>query len=424
MADLKTWENAVRGVGLNVDGYEGKQCVDVDLSWGQALFPGIPWQTVFPPTPDAKDLLNTYNPHYWDRVFNDHNNPNQIPPPGAVVVYGPTPQYGYTNKYDNPYGHTGVCESANPQGVYLIQQDGSDPNTVTSVKFRPWDLSPCLGWLIPKSQTPPKPVPVSSPVAAPPSAPLPIVNTETYYVQHELQGYETAGQAAGRVNPRVTVPQGSYTIFNRFNGMVNVTRAPGKPGAWINPNDNANNPAVAEQMTIPVAPPIPDPVPVVNKLDLRPEYLANFRPFKDHQGNEYPSGIKHETVNKVPPLTLHDFTSNTDLPLAPGDIGSIKGVTEVDGKEYGVPTKYYLQKKPVGILYENLQALGSPSYNDDIDILGRPIDPVDKIIMNKARNNTSAGDKFLESIAKFEATAGKLGLTKVFDVFKPKKVKK
>lgn len=60
----------------------------------------------------------------------------------------------------------------------------------------------------------------------------------TYKVVKTVNGYSTAADAAARRNKRTTVTAGSYHVFNRSNGMVNVTARAGSPGTWINPNDN------------------------------------------------------------------------------------------------------------------------------------------------------------------------------------------
>ena len=87
MADFTTWKNGVLGVSLNIDGSFGAQCVDVDLSWGQACFPNVPWSTLFPPVPSAKDMFDKYNPTYWVRVANNY----QIAESLAADVAPPRP---------------------------------------------------------------------------------------------------------------------------------------------------------------------------------------------------------------------------------------------------------------------------------------------------------------------------------------------
>jgi hypothetical protein len=164
MADFNTWRNAVLGVSLNIDGAFGAQCVDVDLSWGLACFPGVGWPTLFPPVGGAKDMYEKYNPNYWTRVENDHNNPSQVPPQGAVAIFAASPEPGYTSVYSNPDGHTGVVDHTDANFIYLVQQDGSTGQAVTRLSPRPWRYTKLKGWLVPKtsvSTPPPLPIPPS-----------------------------------------------------------------------------------------------------------------------------------------------------------------------------------------------------------------------------------------------------------------------
>jgi hypothetical protein len=52
---------------------------------------------------------------------------------------------------------------------------------------------------------------------------------------HETAGYVNAGDAAAQRNSNSRVPAGTYAVFNRAQGMVNITRVAGQPGWWINP---------------------------------------------------------------------------------------------------------------------------------------------------------------------------------------------
>lgn len=150
MSKFSTWKNSVIGVGLDIDHAYQNQCVDVVLSWGQVLFPGIPWNVVFPPVPDAKDLFANCNKKYFTPIVNNHDDPNQVPEQGDIMVFGPTPEPGYSNQFLNPAGHTGVCDSATSEGYMLVQQDGSNPKGKTFEAFAVWKFRPCTGWLTPR----------------------------------------------------------------------------------------------------------------------------------------------------------------------------------------------------------------------------------------------------------------------------------
>lgn len=61
---------------------------------------------------------------------------------------------------------------------------------------------------------------------------------EKYNVVVAVKGYYTSADAKNRKNPRTTVKAGSYYVFNKYAGMINVTKQKKTPGSWINPGDN------------------------------------------------------------------------------------------------------------------------------------------------------------------------------------------
>jgi N-acetylmuramoyl-L-alanine amidase len=75
-----------------------------------------------------------------------------------------------------------------------------------------------------------------------PPAPKP-PQTGKYKVTKTIPGYYTSGDAKGRKNKKTDIKAGDYYVYNESQGMVNVTKKAGVPGAWINPADNAPAPA-------------------------------------------------------------------------------------------------------------------------------------------------------------------------------------
>jgi GH25 family lysozyme M1 (1,4-beta-N-acetylmuramidase) len=57
----------------------------------------------------------------------------------------------------------------------------------------------------------------------------------TFNLGHQTPGYVNAGDAAAHRNSNSTVGVGTYSVFNRAQGMVNITRQAGQPGWWIDP---------------------------------------------------------------------------------------------------------------------------------------------------------------------------------------------
>ncbi|MCL1989373.1 MAG: N-acetylmuramoyl-L-alanine amidase [Defluviitaleaceae bacterium] len=76
----------------------------------------------------------------------------------------------------------------------------------------------------------------------PPISTLPPVTSDEniFIVKHPTGGFMTAADAANTRNQRTTVQPGTYHVFRRANGMINVTRTPGVPGSWINPTTQKN----------------------------------------------------------------------------------------------------------------------------------------------------------------------------------------
>jgi len=81
----------------------------------------------------------------------------------------------------------------------------------------------------------PAPTPTSQPTS-----------TEKYTVVVTVPAYYTAADAAALRDKRGTVSPGSYYVFNRSQGMINVTKTAGSPGSWINPADNVQKQAAVQ----------------------------------------------------------------------------------------------------------------------------------------------------------------------------------
>lgn len=59
-----------------------------------------------------------------------------------------------------------------------------------------------------------------------------------YEILVNISGYYTAADAKNKKNRKSKVKPGNYLVYNRSNGMINVTTKKGVPGSWINPSDN------------------------------------------------------------------------------------------------------------------------------------------------------------------------------------------
>lgn len=156
---FEAWKNSVLGVGMDVDGAYGRQCVDPVLSYATARFPGVHWSVLLPPVQSAKFMFDKANPQFWDKVTNDHANVNQLPPQGAVCVFAAAPEAGYTSTFENPDGTVGIVDHADTKYVYLLHQDSSEKDPRVRLKARAWRYTRCIGWLVPKVQVVAQPQP-------------------------------------------------------------------------------------------------------------------------------------------------------------------------------------------------------------------------------------------------------------------------
>lgn len=191
------WKSSVLGRRIDTDGVYGSQCVDVVTNYIQYTF-NRPWRQVLNPVSGAKDLFAAAHDQYFDKIRNNKADVNQVPRQGDICVYDKTPT--------NPYGHAGVVEGADKDGVMLVQQDGSidtnrDGNAdgVCFVKFRRWGQSPCIGWLRPKITI--APASVIRPTPAPPVQPqVPVapqvwnVNTINGIIYTAVEGSTEGGK--------------------------------------------------------------------------------------------------------------------------------------------------------------------------------------------------------------------------------------
>lgn len=73
-------------------------------------------------------------------------------------------------------------------------------------------------------------------------AELIIEGDKMYTVYQDINGYNSAADAAARKNPTTVNKKGEYYMYhkypNGYNGMYNITKNPNSAGSWINPADN------------------------------------------------------------------------------------------------------------------------------------------------------------------------------------------
>jgi hypothetical protein len=152
----ETWKQSVLGPPpkflTEVDGITnpyGIECVTVDWSWANYLWPTIPIQDTIS-TGNAATLFANANPQYFEKIQNTGGaNVNVTPQQGDIAVFGATPAAGVSNTYVNPDGHTGVVDSWSNIGVMLVEQDGSAQSLPVHIKYVPYAYDPLIGFLRP-----------------------------------------------------------------------------------------------------------------------------------------------------------------------------------------------------------------------------------------------------------------------------------
>lgn len=155
----QTWKSRVLAPGakgIDIDGTGDFDCVDVVKDYDRDVHGNKPWSETGIHG-NGKDIFDNANPKYWQKIVNDHDNPNQLPLPGDIMCFNSTPAKGYANTFDNPYGHTGVCDRADSNG-YTLAQQASSSGRAPWLDTRPWKFRPCKGWLHPLLVSTPAPV--------------------------------------------------------------------------------------------------------------------------------------------------------------------------------------------------------------------------------------------------------------------------
>lgn len=111
---------------------------------------------------------------------------------------------------------------ANIRGIYPLDNNVFDGDRAAFLKYGLQGSAPAP---VPETPKPSDPAPVAG-------------NSTSYVLAKDTPGYVNSGDAAARKNSNSTAKAGTYYVFNQASGMVNITKTPGVPGYWINPNEN------------------------------------------------------------------------------------------------------------------------------------------------------------------------------------------
>lgn len=140
MMTISEWYPTVAGKRVNSAGGILGECVALVQKYANEVL-GVSGAPVFP-VPVAKDMVNS-RPDAFTWI---PNTPTGVPPYGAIVVFN--------GRMGGGAGHTGVAiEGSDTNQVRVIQQN--DPlGSGASIKV--YNYNNVMGWLVPKSQTPPQ----------------------------------------------------------------------------------------------------------------------------------------------------------------------------------------------------------------------------------------------------------------------------
>lgn len=123
------------GKGADFDGAYGFQCMDLAEFYNRDVV-GAPRIGG-----NAIDAWNRYSPQHYNKIPNIANEPTNYPQKGDLVVWGQYP--GLTG----PFGHIGICKSANNYAFVSFDQNWP----VNSLPhFQNHNFNGVIGWLRPK----------------------------------------------------------------------------------------------------------------------------------------------------------------------------------------------------------------------------------------------------------------------------------
>lgn len=195
------------------------ECVALEVnnpqSYTAALFPGVNWTDIIAPVESAKDTAGKSNT-YLTWIENDHNDPNQLPEIGDIMVFDSTPAAGYSNTYPNPDGHMGNYDGPHAGGYVLLQQNAPSFGSTVNTTVYDWKYRPCMGWYRPNVDAPTPPAP------QPEGKTLHIAATTNDMHVYPVGGPYTASAAKGMISPHQFGGLSYPIVADRGNGIYTV----------------------------------------------------------------------------------------------------------------------------------------------------------------------------------------------------------
>lgn len=138
--DAVNWLTSKIGQHLDYDHEYGDQCVDF-WAFYYVYLTGKEFFAAGEGVVGAKDIWGKSLPEFT-KVANNPNNPNQLPQPGDVLIYGAS--------WGGGYGHVDVCLSANQSNVTSVgENEHGNPSEGVIEITRTWGqiVGGLIGWL-------------------------------------------------------------------------------------------------------------------------------------------------------------------------------------------------------------------------------------------------------------------------------------
>lgn len=146
--DAVNYLNSRKGSTVDFDGKYGGQCVDLFNAYYQFVSGRNPYNNGYGVS-SAYKLYDVPTPAGFTKVANNPNNPNQLPPKGAIIIYARTlPGSG-------GHGHVEIVDSADARGLRVWAQNWGGVQRVQNL-YHVWPTGGHVrGWLVPTFTTPP-----------------------------------------------------------------------------------------------------------------------------------------------------------------------------------------------------------------------------------------------------------------------------
>lgn len=170
----------------------------------------------------TKPKLCTSNAENWYN-YKDGYTRGKTPKLGAIIVWAK----GKVSNASDGAGHVAVVEEIHSDGSITTSNSAwGGTNFYTKKISNGYALSgfTFLGFIYPSINfEEDKPVEPSA---------------ETYSLVCDVKVYSNAANAKNKQSSVATYSKGSYYIYKKYDGMINITKKKGSAGGWINPSDN------------------------------------------------------------------------------------------------------------------------------------------------------------------------------------------